>query len=71
MPSLLASVTALFLVAAESLPFPTVDEPLPRPGMGWSTFNFFGAQQPERLRQSMVPSLSGWIALNRNSQALP
>lgn len=28
---------------------PTVDEPLPRPGMGWSTYNFFVARHNEEL----------------------
>jgi hypothetical protein len=36
-----------------TVPAPTVDEPVPRPGMGWSTFNFFGARHNDKLLRRM------------------
>ncbi len=35
---------------------PTVDMPLPTPGMGWSTFNFFVAQHNDKLLRQMADS---------------
>jgi alpha-galactosidase len=32
---------------------PTVEAPLPRPGMGWSTFNFFVARHDDKLLRRM------------------
>lgn len=33
---------------------PTVDTPLPAPGMGWNTFNFFGARHSDILMRKMA-----------------
>ena len=34
-------------------PRPTVDAPLPAPGMGWTTFNFFGPRHDDKLLRRM------------------
>ena len=31
----------------------TLDTPLPRPGMGWTTYNFFGPRHDDRLMKDM------------------
>lgn len=37
---------------------PTVNDPLPVPGMGWSTYNFFGARHNEGLFKGMATAFA-------------
>jgi alpha-galactosidase len=39
--------------AAPAVARPTVDTPLPTPGMGWTTFNFFVARHGDKLMRQM------------------
>lgn len=39
-------------------PRPTIETPLPAPGMGWSTYNFFGAGHNEELFKRMAQAFA-------------
>ncbi len=43
---------------AGGAPRPTIDTPLPAPGMGWSTFNFFVARHDDKLLRRMADAFA-------------
>ncbi len=49
-------------------PAPSIDVPLPAPGMGWSTYNFFGPRHNEALLLKMADAFdkSGLLAAGYN-----
>ena len=52
------AIVALLLCIAPPLPqtragTASIDNPLPTPGMGWSTYNFFGARHNDKLMRQI------------------